>query len=468
MSGFAVARWGAARTAVAVACLLGVLAAVAGPAAAVDAGAPPAGPTASPAPPDPAEAEREAREREEEERAAREQAERERAVGLATLLEEARTELADGEAGLVSALANANRATGDLVVARLDLADAKARTAQARREERGAVRQQRIAARMLKTARDTLAKEAAAAYKAGSTSQTAPMIAIEALTRSRSPQEFAAGVGYLNAVLGNRATRAAEADRALERAVAAEQAAARDRQRAEEATAAAEAALAAAEADAPRQQVRLERLLDRHVARARGLSAHAVAQRTAALEADVGELTARSVELAGDLATVAGESADFAVDLRAGFERIAAGRDGPTPWRDFRCPLDGQAQFVNDWGFPRSGGRSHEGTDVFAERGTPIVAMAGGTVVDVSRADIGLGGLTLTYEVDGHRIYNAHLERVAEGLETGDRLAAGDVIGTVGTSGNALGTPPHNHIGIYRTADDAPLNPYPILRRACR
>lgn len=435
-------------------------------AAQVDGGAPPA--AAPPPPADPAEAARLEREREEREEQEREQRETERVEALTETLDDARRELADGEAALMTALANANRAIGDLVVARLDEADARARADEARERVHAAERRRRAAAEDLTTSRDTLAAEAVAAYRAGSTTQTGPMIAMEALTRSRSPQEFATGMGYLKALLGNRATRVVDAERELERAIATGEAAERARGRAEEAVDEATQAVAEAEDDAPRVQARLNRMLDAHAGRTQELTAHAVEQRTAALEADVPERTARSVELAGDLATLAGESADFAAQLRAGFERIADGREGPTPWRDFRCPVDGQVQFVNDWGFPRSGGRSHEGTDVFAERGTPIVAMAGGTVQRVSRADVGLGGLAVTYEVDGHQVYNAHLDSVADELGVGDKLAAGDVIGTVGTSGNARGTPPHNHLGIYRSGDDVPLNPYPILRRACR
>ena len=414
-----------------------------------------------------AEAERRERERAEQERAELEAREQERKAQLSARLDAARTDLAASEARLVTGLANANKATGDLVVARLDLLDARERAGETAQALRRAERELRAATSELESASAALAAEAAAAYKAGSTTQTPPMVAMEAVVRSRSPQEFAEGVGYLNAMLRNRVGQRVEAEDDVERWTAARRAAERARERALAAEKRAEQELADAEADAPGAQERLERALSEHAARSGALIRHAAAERAAAEAADVPEVTADTVELAQELTTVARDSAAFAERLRAGYERIADGRDGVTPWRDFRCPVDGPTQFVNDWGFPRSGSRSHEGTDVFAERGTPVVAMAGAVVERISRFDVGLGGLTVTYEVDGHRVYNAHLDTVADGLDVGDVLEPGQLIGTIGTTGNARGTPPHNHVGMYRP-DGAPVNPYPILRRACR
>ena len=134
------------------------------------------------------------------------------------------------------------------------------------------------------------------------------------------------------------------------------------------------------------------------------------------------------------------------------------------------CPVEGAKagrDFTNDWGYPRSGGRSHEGTDIFANRGTAVYAMYAGTIKELRRIDTGLGGLFVSYWVaPGEHWYNAHLDTVASGLSVGDRVAAGQLIGTVGNTGNARTTPPHLHIGHYY--NDVAENPYPILAQACQ
>ena len=132
------------------------------------------------------------------------------------------------------------------------------------------------------------------------------------------------------------------------------------------------------------------------------------------------------------------------------------------------CPVEGARvyrDFTNDWGWPRSGGRSHEGTDVFADAGTPVRAMFHGTVKEIRAADRGLGGRIVSYWVrPGEHWYHAHLASVAD-LEVGDRVAPGTLIGTVGRSGNARTTPPHVHIGHY--VEDVARNPFPVLEQAC-
>src|SRR5690606_4751199 len=123
--------------------------------------------------------------------------------------------------------------------------------------------------------------------------------------------------------------------------------------------------------------------------------------------------------------------------------------------------------FSNDWGYPRSGGRTHQGNDVFADRGTRIVAIQDGVVVRANRGDSGLGGLTVTYRTaDGSEWYNAHLETVAEGIAPGVAVRQGQTVGTVGNSGNARSAPPHNHIG--RRHGGSWVNPWPTISPLCR
>ena len=76
--------------------------------------------------------------------------------------------------------------------------------------------------------------------------------------------------------------------------------------------------------------------------------------------------------------------------------------------------------FTNDWGYPRPGGRSHEGTDIFADRGTPVRSIGAGTVKELRTFDGGIGGLYVSIWVAaGEHWYYAHLDTVAPGLAPG-------------------------------------------------
>ena len=118
------------------------------------------------------------------------------------------------------------------------------------------------------------------------------------------------------------------------------------------------------------------------------------------------------------------------------------------------------SQLADTWGAARSGGRQHEGIDIFALRGTPVVSATEGIVNRVGTNS--LGGTIVGVIGPGREWhYYAHLEAHADGLAEGQVVAPGDTLGTVGTSGNAAGTPPHLHYGIYRTG--GAINPYPRL-----
>lgn len=126
------------------------------------------------------------------------------------------------------------------------------------------------------------------------------------------------------------------------------------------------------------------------------------------------------------------------------------------------CPVAGSNYFIDSWGYPRSGGRTHKGTDLMAGFNTPLVAMNSGTVRLSSHS---LGGIQVyVYGDDGITYYYAHMSKWPSGLRTGQRVNKGQVIGYVGDSGNARGTP-HLHLGMI--AGGIYVNPYPTVRAAC-
>lgn len=106
-------------------------------------------------------------------------------------------------------------------------------------------------------------------------------------------------------------------------------------------------------------------------------------------------------------------------------------------------------ELVSTWHAPRPGGRRHKGTDIMAPKGTPVVSASDGTVRRVGTNALG-GKVVWVDGTNGASYYYAHLDAWAPGLRTGDRVYAGDRLGTVGNTGNAATTPPHLHFGVQR------------------
>lgn len=117
-------------------------------------------------------------------------------------------------------------------------------------------------------------------------------------------------------------------------------------------------------------------------------------------------------------------------------------------------------QIADTWGAPRGTGRRHEGQDIFAPKGTPIMSATKGYIYKIGENN--LGGQTVSVIGSGGRVYYyAHLDSYAPGLQVGDRVSTRTVLGYVGTTGNAQGTPPHLHFGVYTFT--GAINPLPLL-----
>lgn len=142
----------------------------------------------------------------------------------------------------------------------------------------------------------------------------------------------------------------------------------------------------------------------------------------------------------------------------AGTDSGATPESGPAV-NGFTFPV-GRAgcRFSDTWGAPRSGGRRHEGQDIFNAKNTPLVACKPGTIGRMTTS--GLGGISIRVLADGVSWYYTHLDHFANN-RPGQTVAAGALVGYLGKSGNAASTPPHLHFGAYR--NNRAFNPYSLL-----
>jgi murein DD-endopeptidase MepM/ murein hydrolase activator NlpD len=127
------------------------------------------------------------------------------------------------------------------------------------------------------------------------------------------------------------------------------------------------------------------------------------------------------------------------------------------------CPVGTPHGFTDTWGAPRSGGRWHQGVDMFAAYGTPLYAVEDGTI---RTSDNALGGVSVHLTgASGDAYYYAHMS--TRTVVTGQRVRTGDVIGAVGDTGNARSTPPHLHFQ-YHPGGGGAVNPTPLATALCR
>lgn len=127
------------------------------------------------------------------------------------------------------------------------------------------------------------------------------------------------------------------------------------------------------------------------------------------------------------------------------------------------CPVARPRSFTDTWGAPRSGGRSHRGTDILAPFGTPVIAIVSGTW-DVMRPGRSAGNWAILRGSDGNHYWYLHLQSHTVG--DGAQVSAGQQVATNGDTGNARGGPPHVHFELHPGGGGA-INPYPMLRRVC-
>lgn len=136
-------------------------------------------------------------------------------------------------------------------------------------------------------------------------------------------------------------------------------------------------------------------------------------------------------------------------DLRRGFGRF---------------PVVGYVWYQDDYGAPRYVPyfHPHEGTDLFAVSGTPVIAVVDGFIWKLGAGGTGGTSIWLMNSAGGYYYYG-HLRALAPGLSVGDRVRVGQLVGFVGDSGDAKGTYPHVHFEMHPGGTPDSVNPKPYL-----
>lgn len=176
-------------------------------------------------------------------------------------------------------------------------------------------------------------------------------------------------------------------------------------------------------------------------------------------DAEAGE-----AEVSADAGT---EGAEASAETDAGEAEVSTGggsdAEADAGGGGMACPQARPRSYSDTWGAPRSGGRSHEGTDIFGQMGGDVFAVTDGVIEWTRRGSS--AGLWLSLRGDdGHRYWYMHLSDFA--ASAGQRVSAGQRIASNGNTGNARGTSPHIHFE-YHPGGGGPVNPYPLVRRIC-
>jgi murein DD-endopeptidase MepM/ murein hydrolase activator NlpD len=193
------------------------------------------------------------------------------------------------------------------------------------------------------------------------------------------------------------------------------------------------------------------------------------------IAAGPGETAASSVATAAPRAIGAAPAVAREVQrpqtVRAAVEQVGTTPGDADAPRAMIIPVEGvDRSAIHDMFNDVRGNRRHEAIDIMAPRGTPVIAADDGVVAKLFTSVP--GGLTV-YEFDPDQrycYYYAHLDRYADGLHDGQTLYRGDVVGYVGTTGNAPKDAPHLHFALIRLDADhrwwkgTYVNPYPLLR----
>jgi murein DD-endopeptidase MepM/ murein hydrolase activator NlpD len=176
-------------------------------------------------------------------------------------------------------------------------------------------------------------------------------------------------------------------------------------------------------------------------------------------------------ELANDMATSTGrvnslrDAIDRTTAARDDAQKDLAGRQKAGVFSDVRgfvFPVPPPVKFWDDWGQPRSGGRTHEGNDLIAPWGTPIVAVESGVIARIGENALG-GSVLWLKGLSGTSYYYAHLAQYAPGMVAGTPVVAGTVVAFVGQTGNAIYSVPHLHFEVHPDSGPA-VDPYSLLR----
>ncbi|MPZ71182.1 MAG: peptidoglycan DD-metalloendopeptidase family protein [Actinobacteria bacterium] len=189
-----------------------------------------------------------------------------------------------------------------------------------------------------------------------------------------------------------------------------------------------------------------------------------LSEKKKALAAQSELLKAKNDELLSKFDEVSAEYEDLKAQLAEEAEAaptVASNSPSPTFQGDLACPVSGPVSFIDSWGYPRSGGRSHQGVDMMANYGQPVVAIKSGTVTYAGSGELSGNWIQLTGD-DGNVYWHMHLQDI---VVSSGHVSIGQQIGTVGDTGNATGTP-HLHFE-YHPGGGSAVNPYPIAAAAC-